>query len=189
MQQFTAFDGKTYDVSDAFGPIDPNAEGLSGEDLHRIEGRRATLDNIVRFLGGLTPAEALGDGATLDQVHGNAWEPDTCGCRLHFLFDHYATPEQRVHVAHAHHATRHCQHHQHLKDDHQAHHEEVLAENQHKNHAVAAVADHLGVPPHEITWSHDDDRRLTLKHPKLVKDKGLNAKLGALGRVVQLAQG
>jgi hypothetical protein len=163
MQHFTAFDGQTYRVSDQFGPID-YADSMDTAARMAVEARRRTLDNIVRFLAGRAVADALGAEATLDQVHGNVWEPDTCGCRVAVLFDHYGDPATREHKPHRTH--RHCTHHEHCTNPHE-HHAELVAENRHKNQAVSAVAAAAGIAVAEVEWSHNAQRELVVKHAKI----------------------
>lgn len=183
MRTFTAFNGVEYPVSDRFGAINL-ADGMTTDEARAVESRRRTLDNIARFLDGVSPDEALGlpaGTATIDQVHGNAWEPDTCGCRVLLVFDHYADPDLRQ--VRPHRTTRHCAAHTHLSD-HASHCAELRAENSHKNRTVAEVATLLGVDPIEVKWSHDANRALAVSHKNLRAEDA--AKLRHLARAVRI---
>jgi hypothetical protein len=175
MQTYLAGDGKAYQVSDKFGPIDYTPD-MDTSARVAVEARRRTLENIMRFLGGATPEEALGPGATLDQVHGQTWEPDTCGCKVSQVFDHYGGAQREIKPHRTH---KHCQHHAHL-NDHAAHHAELKAENSHKNRAVQAAAEAIGADPAEVSWEHNERRELVLRHAKLKSNHG--QALAALAR-------
>ena len=87
------------------------------------------------------------------------WRPDTCGCELHLEWDDAAPIESRthdpVHVVP-------CEHHAHHPTHAHAH-AAVLAENQGKNRAMAALLEHA---PHlegqAIGFSFDETRNLVL---------------------------
>lgn len=188
MQAFI-FNGVTYPVSDRFGALDVSPTASEDEQA-RANARRATLANIVRFLDGQMPEDVLGVGATLDRVHGQTWAPDTCGCRVAMVFDHYADDDkrepkghrtQRVCPHHVAHAAGHSQAAQRAARG-RAHTDALLDENRHKNRAVALVADELQVDAHEVEWSLDDARVLTVKHAALTPDKRskVDAQLAAL---------
>lgn len=108
------FDGSTHPVSSRFLAIVP--QELSGRPYQQIEAERQfllqmpakiadeirprlrALDHVrninsaLRWLGGRdyrSSNDAFGPGGTICQVHGNAWVPDTCECRLSFMFDHW----------------------------------------------------------------------------------------------------
>lgn len=84
VQMFKAYDGKEYPVSDK---ID-----LNSKDWPVI------LNNIVRFLQGAHWSEyTCSEGKpfeTIDQVHGQTWHPDTCGCKFDQIFSHHCVINQ-----------------------------------------------------------------------------------------------
>lgn len=68
------------------------------------------------FLHGDWPAESLSILKRFQHPHGNVWNPDTCGCVIHFFFEHEAPAEERVHVCTF--IERACEHHAHLPSGH-----------------------------------------------------------------------
>ncbi len=154
MQTYLSSDGRSWPVSDRWPINDPNATIRANA--------RATLERIIGHLGDRPLASVFGPDTTLDQVHGGSWSPDTCGCVLHTIHDHYA-PEKGS-IAHRSHVT--CEHHAHLTTP-VAHHAAVLAECQHKERVRATLAAHLGVPHSEIGWTFDGQRELLVSHPTL----------------------
>lgn len=179
MQTFTDTEGQPYPVSDAMPILDP--EGWTHDDSRRtlsrwkagleltererqwitVRNNRGIMQRIVTFLAGRPYTEI---GPTLDCVHGQTWEPDTCGCRVAEVFNNYDEPSARD--AKAHRSIKKCQHHQAI-NDHKNLHAELRAENGHKNKSVHAVAEALGLDVSEVAWSHDGQRTLVIKHAKL----------------------
>lgn len=151
-----------YTVSAAFAKIASAGDGPTSKVA------RANLDATMTLLGGSAvgrkKAEAIfGKGVELDRIKFTEWSPDTCGCKLVYMWHLDDVVEQRAHHPHSH---APCEHHAHLTDTHE-HHAAVLAENQGKNRAIGALANKLGVKPEEVSFSFDGNRALTLDHPKL----------------------
>jgi len=92
----------------------------------------------VRMLAG-TDWKTNHPGVPLDRIQITRWHPDTCDCVHTFTWDR-DTPEDDRPI-HPHKGERHCEHHEHLKHDCHAHYWEVRGENNHKTHAILAVAD------------------------------------------------
>lgn len=152
----------------------------AGEDLGPRERAilnawttRKNLDAALKFLDGKDYRAAFGFD-TLDQVHGQSWSPDVCGCTIHQVWDHRlrdAAPNEIVHHAHRLHTL--CDRHAPLvgPDDHAAHHERLLAECRHKESVLTAVTEAHGLQPHERpAWRYNADHELvidTTAHPVL----------------------
>ncbi|MBI1313689.1 hypothetical protein GC176_20545 [bacterium] len=180
-------------------------EGISEEERGVISAcdTVVNMNRALKWLDGRDMRDIYGPDATLCQVHGNAAYVDTCGCVLQHAVDHHKrhlSPEKQD--RHAHHPLKVCGHHSsHFTHKHghkhvphvKAHHEEVLAENRHKNEAIKAVKDLIGedapvmteaeyqkhldeceannltpMPRDSVlTWEHDEKRELVLRHGKL----------------------
>lgn len=139
---------------------------------------RQNLDNAIAFLKGKTPADYFGEGATIDQVHGQAWTPDVCegvtegkGCVVHQVWDHRLREEPEKIVHHPHHQHRLCERHAHLEGAHQDHHETLVRECQHKEAVMSKITDTYGLEVHERpVWRFDAAGTFivdTTGHPKL----------------------
>ena len=196
MPMWTCFDGSTHPVSDGFMSrvhLDLNGKsyaqlrteldgllGMSGRDV--LEGGREltaverarveaithvlNLNRALAFLSGRDYREIFGPDATLDQVHGNRFSPDTCNCILQNVFDHNRRGEGGIEV-HPHHAHSVCAVHEHHGQDFRACHADVMGENAHKNLVVEKHATELGVERPEIAWRFDSERHLVIAHPKI----------------------
>lgn len=139
---------------------------------------RNNLDNAIAFLRGKKPEDYFGEGATLDQVHGQAWHPDVCegvergqGCVIHQVWDHRLRGEPEKIVHHPHHQHRLCERHGHLKGKHQEHHDTLVAECQHKEAVMGKITETYGLTNDERpAWSFDAEHALvvdTTGHAKL----------------------
>lgn len=155
-------DRETHNVSDSYD--------LSGTV------NRLNLYRTLRALDGADYRTVHGQDCPLDMVKITNWSPDTCGCTVSMTWRRDLPETDRVHHAHRSHVK--CSNHEHLAT-HDDHHAEVLAENQHKNQSIGALAAHLDVPVSEIQWSHADDHTLVLEHPKLDGNSSALAHLAA----------
>lgn len=132
--------------------------------------------------------------AEIKHLHGTKWTPDTClapgeegeipegvnaidalhsrgACSVFYWWDDREPSDVRTHnpVDHPVH-TKRCKHHAHL-DDHEDHHATILAENQAKNIAVNAIAEHLNMPPQMVPYAYevqsDKSRSVVIDHEAL----------------------
>src|SRR5690349_7350114 len=86
------------------------------------------------------------------------WRPDTCGCVLRLEWDDAAPLELRTHTP----TVTPCEAHR-AHSSHEAAYGAVLAENQTKNRAVAALVAHAPhLEPADIQAEFDEARRLSL---------------------------
>lgn len=122
-----------------------------GYDLTRPDNRYSMYAKL-RMLNGLDYKAKLGADVTLDKVQITRWHPDTCNCVTTYLWRSDHNEDEREH--HPHRGEKHCGSHAHLKGDCHAHGHELWAENRHKNITVSEIAEHLGVPVHEVEWEH-----------------------------------
>lgn len=196
MQMWTCFDGSKHPVSTAFvARMHPDLDGkpydavkaeldrllaLTGRDI--LDGGRDltaaervridalthvfNLNRALAFMAGRDYREIFGPDGTLDQVHGNTFAPDTCGCILQKVFDHNRRDQPGLET-HPHHAKAVCHDHRGLAKDYKAHHAAVMAECVLKNQVLTKHAQELGVPQTEIAWRFDGARRLIVAHPKI----------------------
>lgn len=146
----------------------------SDEELTAIErvyltawNNRRNLDSAIKWLNGKDYRKEFGF-ETLDQVHGQSWAPDSCGCVVHQVWDHRLreTPELIVHHAHRSHMI--CERHEGKFKDHHAHHAALLVESRHKEVVLNTVAERYQTTRPE--WSFNDQGHLeidTTNHPKL----------------------
>lgn len=109
MQTYTSNDGRKWPVSDKWPMNDPNP-------AIRMNARNILERLATEVLDGRELEDVFGKGATLDQVHRNTWTSPTCGCTLHFLFDHHKAQagEQHEHIPHR--VVEACDLHKHLTD-------------------------------------------------------------------------
>lgn len=196
-QSYTTGDGFKHPISDEFLLYPPGwteaAENevrgrwRSGEELSADERvyldawtNRENLERAWKWLGvdkgHPSYTDHFGDEGTLDQVHGQAWSPDTCGCTVHHVFDHNRRHEpgneikpHRTHVLCDRHATL-----PHLAVDATAHHEHLLKECQHKEAVMAAITDAHGLEHSDRPrWYFNENHELvvdTSTHPTLHVD-------------------
>lgn len=136
---------------------------------------RRNLDNALKWLGDTDYREAFGF-ATLDQVHGQSWSPDVCGCTHHQVFDHRERHSGNVTI-HSHRIHKLCDRHARLNvlpEDHKEHHERLLAECRHKEEVLAAITQANGLEPHDRpVWHYNHDHELvidTTVHPHLTPE-------------------
>jgi hypothetical protein len=116
---------------------------LSKKQRARLRGidHIINVNRALQFLDGRdyrSPNDLFGVDGTLCQVHGNLWKPDTCGCELSFIFDHWLRerPKEIVHYPH-HFRVLACARHRGFSDF-RDHFHAVLEENQAKNRGVAS---------------------------------------------------
>ncbi len=200
MKTHKMFSGNTVSVSDEFvekyiAPF-PGIETLTPgqvlettRDLMEISMHRDLTDHesamlracdaitnlhaTEKELAGRDPHKVFPEGqVALDKLKFTTWSPDTCGCKLRFMWHRDHPESQRVHVPHR--SVKVCPHHQGLKGHHNPeHHDAVHAENVHKNVSRHALATELGVDPGEITHSYTPDRTLHLHHSKLQEPRAV----------------
>lgn len=118
-----------------------NLRALTGEE----EGTKDRLvkiwnvGNSVRLCAGRPLSDFRFEGA--DQLHHNH-ETHECGCKLHFVFDHYLAAADKDFAHHPHHIVRSCADHAHLAKDFRAHfhavREATRARNKAKEEAEAS---------------------------------------------------
>lgn len=160
-----------------FEKVTVSAEFLavaSGADAQAAQVARDNLARTLEVLDGRDPAKTFGKGVELDKIKFTDWRPDTCACHVRFLW-HSAEPEDdRQHHAHA--SIVVCPDHKHLATDHVAHHDELLAENRHKNLSRQTLAEELGVDVGEIAHSYGEKRTLRLHHPSLKEARAVPRK-------------
>lgn len=142
---------RNHSLSPDYGPIDP-LPSMSDEEQAAVRARRARLDRTASYLGDRNPAEVLGEpGATLDQIQVMIWEPDTCGCKI--VLAHAEGIEPRALSI-----VRNCPAHAGIAAPAELQ-GVLMTENRAKNALVAAEAVRLGVPPAEVQWHMDAQRR------------------------------
>jgi hypothetical protein len=132
---------------------------------------RQSLQLKVDQLTGRELAEVFGEHIPLDLLVINRWHPDTCQCQLSYMWRKDVSEQERVHHPHTSHWK--CDLHAHLPciaSGSNDHHEAVLSENQHKNAAVGAVAEILGVDSNSVAWGFNAKREVSVSHPRLTSD-------------------
>lgn len=174
MQFFTDNAGKPWDVTDSC-PV------YSDNPYLRANTRKSLQDKVDQ-LEGRELSAIFGENIPLDLLVINRWKPDTCQCQVSFLWRKDVSDEDRVHHAHTSHwkcdthASIPC-----MKYGSKDHYEALLSESAHKNLAVNATAEFLGVHPNSVGWSLNEKREVTVSHPRLTDD-------GMKGRVRQHLQ-
>jgi hypothetical protein len=93
------------------------------------------------------------------------WRPDTCSCEIDYEWERGSSEAIRVHTPIA---NKPCQYHAHLSDIEQ-HYQTVLKENQKKNSVIAKLSESTGENPTSFRFSFDEQRLLSVSHPKLGK--------------------
>jgi hypothetical protein len=190
MQTYTTADGVEHPVSDGFLLYPPEwtqdhedhvlAIWKAGEELHDLDRafltawqNRANLESAWRFLGdGPHYTDHFGPDATLDQVHGQGWSPDTCGCTHHQVYDHHKRGEEGNELR-SHRIHKLCDRHASVghPDRHAEHHERLVRECQHKEAVLNAVTDAHGLEAKDRpTWHYSKEHELvidTTGHPVL----------------------
>lgn len=126
---------------DADGKPHFYTDELTPKQRKRLRGIDFVLNmnRALQFLDGRdyrSHNELFGPEGTLCQVHGQYWSPDTCGCKLSIIFDHWLRffPKRLIHYPH-HFGVVRCSKHRHLTD-YSDHFYAVLEENRAKNRRV-----------------------------------------------------
>lgn len=184
MQTYTTKDGVEHPIRDGF-LIYPEAwtqdhedwvlaQWKAGVELHPLDRKfleawtnRNNLESAWAWLDGDYRDHGF---ETLCQVHGQAWSPDTCGCKVHQVFDHHLRGgdgpiEVRPHRLHTV-CDRHAG-----ATDHVEHHALLVKECQHKEAVLSAVMSAHGLKDHQRpAWRYNEAHELeidTSGHPVL----------------------
>lgn len=173
--------------------VAPNGVGYLVTDRWSL-GKPNDVANMmaeVKHLDGLHPKDIFGEDIPLGEIHFTVVMPDTCGCAHRFLArkdglemahalmqsvgnDHAKLTQEQLELLArhqklsdpvAHRGLRHCNAHQQHREDHAAHFQAIMAENQHKNITVSRHAEAHNVPQHEISFKYDEHRDLVIAHP------------------------
>lgn len=147
---------------------------IGGQMIAEMEAT-SQQDHVTTAYGIAQQCKAHGSFPTADllwdelkHLHGGNFGPDTCLCKLQFWWDDREEPRVHHPIEDPIRTSR-CKDHAH--PDPVDHHSAVLAENQHKNLVVNAIADTLKIPPQEVPFSFDTDRALVIDAKALGVDE------------------